>query len=231
MRTPIVAVDGTAGSGKSSVSKGVAKALGLRYLDTGAMYRAATLWMLQNGIDVSDSESVAANADRPRISIGTDPQAPTIALDGVDVSAEIRTPPVTAAVSSVSAVPAVRKQMVALQRKAASDAADAGLGLIAEGRDIGTVVLPHADVKLFLVADPEVRAARRAAEDAARGHGGAVHATAAELARRDHADSSRSASPLVQAEDAIVIDGTFDDLDTVIAKAVAAVRSRIGEGT
>ncbi len=231
MRTPIVAVDGTAGSGKSSVSKGVAQTLGLRYLDTGAMYRAATLWMLQNGIDVSDSESVAANAHRPRISIGTDPQSPTISLDGVDVSVEIRTPAVTAAVSSVSAVPAVRKQMVALQRKAATDAADAGMGLIAEGRDIGTVVLPHADVKLFLVADPEVRAARRAAEDAARGHGGAVHTTAAELARRDHADSSRSASPLVQSEDAVVIDGTLDDLDTVIAKAVAAVRSGIGEVT
>lgn len=226
MSTPIVAVDGTAGSGKSSVSKGVAVRLGLRYLDTGAMYRAATLWMLEHGVDVNDAEAVAANAALPRITIGTNPAAPSISLDGLDVSREIRTPAVTEAVSAVSAVPAVRQQMVELQRQAATAAEAAGVGLIAEGRDIGTVVLPHADVKLFLVADQEVRAARRAAEDAQRGHGAAVQTTAAELARRDAADSSRTASPLVQADDAVVIDGTYDDLDTVIARAVEVVSTR-----
>ena len=223
MTAVTVAVDGSAGSGKSSVSRGVARALGMRYLDTGAMYRAATLWMLRAGVDVSDPAAVADRAGEPLIESTTDPVAPAIALDGVDVSAEIRTPEVTGAVSAVSAVPAVRTRMVQMQRDAVAAAVATGAGIVVEGRDIGTVVLPTADLKVFLVADPIVRAQRRAAEDAARGHGAAVEATAQDLARRDAADSQRVASPLAKADDAVVVDATCDDLATVTARVKALV--------
>ncbi len=226
---PVIAVDGTAGSGKSSVSKGVASALGLRYLDTGGMYRAVTLWMLDHGIDVSDVEAIAAVANEPTIGSSTDPRVPQITLDGRDVSEEIRTPRVTAAVAAVAAVPAVRRAMAVRQRAVAAEARASGEGLIAEGRDIGTVVLPDADVKLFLTADPDVRAARRAAEDDARGHGGPVAATAADLARRDAADSGRATSPLKQADDAVVIDASYSSLDEVIARALAVIQERTGD--
>lgn len=223
MTAVTVAVDGSAGSGKSSVSRGVARELGMRYLDTGAMYRAATLWMLRAGVDVADPAAVAGRAGEPVIESTTDPAAPAIALDGVDVSAEIRTPEVTGAVSAVSAVPAVRSRMVQMQRDAVAGAVATGEGIVVEGRDIGTVVLPEANLKVFLVADPIVRAQRRAAEDAARGHGAAVEATAQDLARRDAADSQRAASPLAKADDAVVVDATYDDLATVIARVKALV--------
>ena len=225
----MIAVDGTAGSGKSSVSKGVANALGLRYLDTGGMYRAVTLWMLDHGVDVNDPAAIAGAADEPDISSSTDPGVPRITLDGRDVSDEIRTPRVTAAVAAVAAVPAVRRAMAQRQRSVAAAARASGQGLIAEGRDIGTVVLPDADVKLFLTADPEVRAARRAAEDVARGHGGHVAATEADLARRDAADSGRATSPLQQADDAVVLDATYHTLDEVIARALAVIQEHTGE--
>lgn len=218
-----VAVDGSAGSGKSSVSRGVAAELGMRYLDTGAMYRAATLWMLRAGIDVEDAAAVAGRAGDPVIESTTDPAAPAIALDGQDVSTEIRTPDVTGAVSAVSAVPQVRTRMVQMQREAVAVSIASGEGIIVEGRDIGTVVLPEADLKVFLVADPQVRAQRRAAEDAARGHGVEVAATAQDLARRDAADSQRKASPLAKADDAVVVDATYDDLATVIGRVKALV--------
>lgn len=218
-----VAVDGSAGSGKSSVSRGVAAELGMRYLDTGAMYRAATLWMLRAGIDVEDAAAVAGRAGDPVIESTTDPAAPAIALDGQDVSTEIRTPDVTGAVSAVSAVPQVRTRMVQMQREAVAVSVASGEGIIVEGRDIGTVVLPEADLKVFLVADPQVRAQRRAAEDAARGHGVEVAATAEDLACRDAADSQRKASPLAKADDAVVVDATYDDLATVIGRVKALV--------
>ncbi|MFI0433590.1 MAG: (d)CMP kinase [Candidatus Nanopelagicales bacterium] len=219
----VVAVDGSAGSGKSSVSRGVADRLQMQYLDTGAMYRAATLWLLDHGVDVADAAAVAAQAGAIVIECGTNPLAPTIALAGRDVAAEIRSPRVTAAVSSVSAVQQLRERMVVLQRQAVDAARTAGSGIIVEGRDIGTVVLPDADLKVFLVADPQVRAQRRAAEDAERGHGGDVADTAAALARRDSADASRAASPLAKADDAVVVDGTHDDLAAVIDKVAALV--------
>ncbi len=219
----VVAVDGAAGSGKSSVSRGVAEQLGLQYLDTGAMYRAATLWLLDRGIDPADPAAVATHADEIEIESGTDPAAPTIALAGRDVAAEIRSPRVTAAVSSASAVPQLRERMVVLQRQAVAAAQGNDSGIIVEGRDIGTVVLPDADLKVFLVADQQVRAQRRAAEDAERGHGGDVADTAAALAERDSADASRAASPLAQAPGAVVVDGTYDDLAAVIDKVAALV--------
>lgn len=219
-----VAVDGSAGSGKSSVSRGVAADLGMRYLDTGAMYRAFTLWMIEHGVATDDPVAVAAQVGQPEVNVTTDPFAPAIALSSRDVSDEIRTPEVTAAVSAVSAVPQVRARLVELQREVVARAAADGVGIIVEGRDIGTVVLPDADVKVFLVADPQVRAARRAAEDAVRGHGADVDDTATAMQRRDEADSTRAVSPLAKAADAVTIDATDDDLPTVIARVTALIR-------
>ena len=221
----VVAVDGTAGSGKSSVSRGAAQILGMRYLDTGAMYRAAALWCLRHGVDVDDPAAVAAVAQRPQIVVGTSPAHSAIQVDGEDATTAIRTPEVTAAVSAVSAVPEIRAQMVAEQRHVVAQSAADGVGIIVEGRDIGTVVLPDADIKVFLQADPQVRAARRAAEDSARGHSADVSATAAALQQRDEADSGRAVSPLVQADDAVVLDATHDDLPTMIDRLVMLIRS------
>jgi len=140
------------------------------------------------------------------------------------VTAAIREPKVTAAVSAISAVPKVRATLVRQQRQVVAAAQEAGIGIIVEGRDIGTVVLPDADLKVFLTADPEVRAQRRAAEDGARGLESDVTATAAALARRDSLDSTRAVSPLQQAADAVVVDGTHDNLDTVIGRVADLVR-------
>ena len=217
MRTPVIAVDGPAGSGKSSVCRGVAAKLGLRYLDTGAMYRAITWAMLDQGVDVDDPVAVAGAAEGVVIVSGTDPTAPTIHVGTVDVEGPIRGDAVTGAVSAVSAVPAVRERLVAIQRAAVRDAVEAGRGIVVEGRDITTVVLPDADLKIFVTADPAVRAARRAAQDAELGKPVVdVQQTEAALRARDAKDSSRQASPLAQADDAIVVDTTDLTLEQVI---------------
>jgi CMP/dCMP kinase len=222
----VLAIDGPSGSGKSSVSRAVAGRLGLRYLDTGAMYRAATLWMLRHGVDVDDASAVAAHASSPTIFIGTDPAAPAVTLDGVDVSGLIRTPPVTRAVSAVSAVPAVRRRLVAEQHAiVASGSSGSSGGIVVEGRDIGTVVAPDAAVKVFLTASPNARAQRRTAERI--DPSASVQATLADLDRRDRFDSTRAASPLEQAPDAVVVDATDLSLEEVIEAVVDLVRSRI----
>lgn len=210
----VIAMDGPSGSGKSSASKGVARALGLRYLDTGAMYRAMTWWMLRNGVPVEDADAVAARAGDPVIVSGTDPDAPSISVDGQDVSEPIRTREVTNAVSAVSAVPAVRARLVGLQREIMTDG-----GIVVEGRDIGTVVAPDAPVKVYLTASEEVRAARRA-KDLAADPGASVTVTQAEQARRDRLDSTRKASPLAKAADAHEIDSTELGLAEVIEAVV-----------
>ncbi|TDB91725.1 (d)CMP kinase [Actinomadura sp. KC216] len=207
-------MDGPSGSGKSSASKGVARALGLRYLDTGAMYRAVTWWLLENGVPVEDAAAVEARAGEPAIASGTDPDAPTITVDGTDVSAPIRTRAVTNAVSAVSSVPAVRARMVALQREIIGSG-----GIVVEGRDIGTVVAPDAPVKVYLTASEEIRAARRA-KDLAADPGASVTVTQAEQARRDRLDSTRKASPLTRAGDAYEIDSTELSLAEVIEAVV-----------
>jgi CMP/dCMP kinase len=211
----VVAMDGPSGSGKSSTSRGVARRLGLRYLDTGAMYRAVTWWMLQHHVDVEDGDAVAAHAEDPVLASGTDPDAPTITVDGTDVAGPIRSPEVTAAVSAVSAVPEVRARLVRMQREIIG----AG-GIVVEGRDIGTAVAPGAEVKVYLTADPEARAARRTAELAT---GTDVTATQESLLRRDRLDSGRKASPLAMAEDAHHIDTTPFTLDEVIEQVVDLV--------
>ncbi|MGP3927029.1 (d)CMP kinase [Streptomyces sp. 8N616] len=220
--TVIVAIDGPAGTGKSSTSKAVAAKLGFGYLDTGAQYRAITWWMLANGIDVNDPAAVATAAAKPAIVSGTDPAAPTITVDGTDVSGPIRTKDVTAAVSAVSAVPEVRARITDLQR---SIAATAEPGIVVEGRDIGSTVLPDADVKVFLTASPEARAARRSGE--LKGKEAAdLAATQAALAKRDHADSNRKTSPLTKAEDAVEVDTTELTLDQVIECVVTLIEEK-----
>jgi cytidylate kinase len=209
----VVAVDGPSGSGKSSVSKGTARRLGLRYLDTGAQYRAMTYWMLQNKVDVSDPTAVAEAVAEPQLVSATDPSHPAISVDGVDASAEIRTAEVTAAVSAVSAVPAVRQRLIAAQREIIADAlADGRPGIVVEGRDIAAVVAPDADAKIFLTASEEARAQRRNTEHG--GGSGSVAATRDALARRDTADSRTNV--LDAAPGAVVVDATELTLRQVI---------------
>ena len=209
-------MDGPSGSGKSSTSRGVATRLGLRYLDTGAMFRAITWWMLLHDVDVHDPAAVAARVAEPVIESGTDPLDPLIRLDGVDAATSIRSDEVNAAVSAVSAVPEVRTRLLELQRDiiGSSDTR----GIVVEGRDIGSVVAPHAQVKIYLSADPEARAVRRSAEA-----GGDVAATQESLLARDRIDSGRRTAPLTMADGAVHLDTTFFSLEEVISQVVALV--------
>ncbi|WP_340540647.1 (d)CMP kinase [Nocardioides sp. GXZ039] len=212
--TIVIAVDGTSGSGKSSTCRGVATRLGLRYLDTGAMFRAVTWWMLRHDIDVHDPEAIAARAEEPVLASGTDPTGPTIAVDGQDVSVQIRTDAVNRAVSPVSTVPAVRSRLLEQQREIIGSG-----GIVVEGRDIGSTVWPQAEVKVYLTADPAARAARRALEEG----GSDVAATEQILRDRDRIDSGRATAPLVRADGAVEIDTTTRTLDEVIDLLVGLV--------
>jgi cytidylate kinase len=207
-------MDGPSGSGKSSTSRGVAARLGLRYLDTGAMFRAMTWWMLEHGVDVDDPGAVAAAVDAPLLVSGTDPEAPTIRVGETDVAVQIRSQDVTSAVSAVSAVPEVRARLLLEQRDIIGDG-----GIVVEGRDIGTVVAPDAEVKVYLTADPAARATRRTAEMA----GANVQATQQDLLRRDTIDSGRATAPLAMADDAHHIDTTPYTLEEVIDQVVDLV--------
>jgi cytidylate kinase len=218
--TIVIAMDGPSGSGKSSASKGVARSLGFRYLDTGAMYRAMTWWMLSQGVPVDDAARVAARAGEPLIELGTDPCAPVIRVDGTDVSGPIRTREVTNAVSAVSSVPVVRERLVALQREIMATG-----DVVAEGRDIGTVVAPDAAVKIFLTASEEVRAQRRAG-DLTADPAATVQTLIEEQARRDRMDSTRKASPMTKADDAVEIDSTELKLEEVVDAVVRLVKER-----
>lgn len=218
----IVAIDGPAGTGKSSTSRSVATELGLSYLDTGAQYRAITWWMISNGVDVQDASAVATAADKPVIVSGTDAANPTITVDGVDASGPIRTQEVTAKVSAVSAVPEVRAVITELQR---SIAAAAGNGIVVEGRDIGTTVLPDADLKVFLTASPEARAARRTGELKGK-EATDLAATREALIKRDAIDSTRKVSPLAKADDAVEVDTTDLTLQQVIECVVTLVEEK-----
>jgi CMP/dCMP kinase len=223
----VVAIDGPSGSGKSSVSRGVAARLGLRYLDTGAQYRAMTYWMLQNKVDIADPAAIAADAGAPRIVSGTDPAGPAISVDGHDVAVAIREADVTGAVSAVAAVPEVRARLIALQREIIGSG-----GIVVEGRDIASVVAPDAAAKVFLTTSEDARAARRNAEHAANGtDGGAagtVAATREALTRRDSVDSRTNA--LAAAPGAVVVDATELTLEQVIDE-VAGIVIHTAEGT
>jgi cytidylate kinase len=219
-----VTLDGPSGTGKSSVARDVATRLGAAYLDTGAMYRAATVAVLDAGVDLDDVDGIARAVAAADICIGTSAEAEVVQVDGVDVAARIRGTEVTRAVSPVSAVPAVRRLLVQRQRDLVA-AADA---VVVEGRDIGTVVLPQATCKIYLTAAPEVRAERRAGQlgvtDPAR-----IAQIAADLRRRDEHDSSRADSPLRPAADAIVVDSTGLDREAVVERVLDLARTAVGE--
>lgn len=222
-----VAMDGPSGTGKSSVSRRLAQALSASYLDTGAMYRVATLQVLRADVDLTDPVAIASAVDGLPLSIGADPSGEQVLLAGEDVAREIRGAAVTGAVSAVSAVPAVRTLLVEQQRALA-----VGVDrIVVEGRDIGTAVLPDADVKIFLTASAEARAHRRNLQNVAEGRGDDYAAVLADVQRRDHLDSTRAVSPLRAAEDAVVVDTSELGLDEVIAVLVALVNERMGAAT
>lgn len=220
----VVAIDGPAGTGKSSVSKGLARALGSRFLDTGAMYRIVTLAVLRAGVDPADAGAVEEVASTVQLSVGYDPDGSCCYLAGEDVSSEIRGDEVTRAVSAVSAVPSVRARLVALQRSMAEGAG----GVVVEGRDIGTVVLPGAPVKIFLTASAETRARRRNDQNVASGLADDYEAVLDDVRRRDHLDSTRPVSPLRAAPDAVVVDTGDMTEAQVIDHLIELVRQRSG---
>lgn len=200
--TAVVAIDGPAGTGKSTVARGLANTLGSTYLDTGAMYRAVTLAVLRSGIGLDDVEGIGTLAQGVQVSVDSQPDGDRTYLGGEDVSREIRGDEVTRAVSAVSAVPAVRTRMVALQQQLAAQDG----GVVVEGRDIGTVVLPDADVKIFLTASAETRARRRNDQNIAAGLRDDYAGVLADVLRRDELDSTRAVSPLRPADDAVIVD-------------------------
>uniref|UniRef100_UPI003D8E0C26 (d)CMP kinase n=1 Tax=Gordonia sp. B7-2 TaxID=3420932 RepID=UPI003D8E0C26 len=223
-RPGVIAIDGPAGTGKSTVSKRLAEQVGAQYLDTGAMYRAATLAVLEADVPLDDSRGIeAAVADAMIELIPIGDGRSRVYLNGVDVSGPIRTDEVTNAVSAVSAVPAVRSKLVALQRQHSEDAF-----VVVEGRDIGTVVFPDAEVKIFLTATPEARAQRRHAQNLAAGRDSDYDTVLASVNRRDHLDSTRTVSPLRAADDAVVVDTSELSIDEVLAALRALVHDRIG---
>lgn len=227
----VVAMDGPSGTGKSTVSRRLAVACGAAYLDTGAMYRTVTLAVLRAGFDGADPKAedvaVAAVADIRSV---TDPTAPAILLDGEDVESEIRGPEVTAAVSAVSALPAVREALVERQRTLIADATGGTQGscggIVVEGRDIGSVVCPDAPLKVYLTASEDVRAARRGAQDRKAGRNGDLATVLADVRRRDQLDSTRKTSPLHAAPDALVVDTDDLSVDDVLAELLHLVHDR-----
>ena len=219
----IVAIDGPAGAGKSTVARLVAERLGFVYIDTGAMYRAVALWAMRRQIGLDDMhrlEQLAAQAD-----IRFEPGQRTVLLNGEDVTEAIRAPGVSEAASRVSAVPGVRRALVAQQRKIGAEAP-----VVMEGRDIGTVVFPEAQMKVFLDARPEVRAERRSKELQEKGERVVVEDLAREIRERDHRDASRADSPLMQAPDAVYLDTTLLSIDEVVAEVLKLVRNRTSNG-
>ncbi|MFD5827602.1 (d)CMP kinase [Lentzea sp. NPDC060358] len=222
----MVALDGPAGTGKSTVAKRLASALDARYLDTGSMYRAVALAVLRAGVDPADQVKVAEVADTAVLLVGTSPEKPGITLDGDDVSAEIRGPEVSLAVSPVSATRHVREVLVAQQRAIIADALDHVGGIVVEGRDIGTVVSPEAPLKVFLTASADARAARRTKQDSAAGRQSTVDAALADVQRRDRYDSTRAVSPMKAADDAVEVDNTDLDLAGTVTALLELVERR-----
>jgi len=213
-RAPVVAIDGPSGAGKGTVARAVAEALGFRHVDTGAMYRAVAWKALRDGVDVSRASDVARVATEAVFALDRG-----VSIDGHDVTAAIRTPEIDAAAAAVAKHAEVRQVLVQRQR-----AYGQGRGLVMEGRDIGTVVFPNADVKIFLDASPDERARRRATDPAhAAGRSAAVDRVAEDLAARDQADRTRSASPLMRASDAVYVDTTGRPVADVVAHVLDVV--------
>jgi len=219
----IIAIDGPSGAGKSTLGKMLAKKLGLLYLDTGAMYRAVALAVNKAARSFEDTDKVADIAEKAKIDLIGEPDALKIFLDGDDVTSEIRTLEIAQAASVVSTNSAVRRVMVLHQREIGNAATN---GCVLEGRDIGSVVFPDADIKFFLTAKPEARARRRFEEDRAKGRVSTYEQTLAEINERDERDVSRADSPLTIAEDAVVIDTSELDLTEVFEAMLAKIREQ-----
>jgi len=229
MSTPLViAIDGPAGAGKSTVAQKVAVRLGLTYVDSGATYRAAALKVLQSGISPDDEQAAARLIAQTDIRIATEGLQSRVLIDGQDVTEQIRTPEVTLAAAKVSRLPEVRTKLVAAQRSCA-----VGRGVVMEGRDISTVVFPNAALKVFLRADQVERARRRLKQDSKKGRSATLEQTADEIARRDQLDAERKISPLVAAADAYQIDSTNLLADQVVEQILDLARKKgvIGSNT
>jgi cytidylate kinase len=214
----IIAIDGPSGAGKGTVARAVAAELGYRHVDSGAMYRAVGWKALRDDVSLDDERAVAAMAETSHIDVGAD----RVTIDGQDVTREIRTPRIDRAATAVARLPAVRAVLFARQREFAERG-----GIVMEGRDIGTVVFPNADVKLYLDAAPEERARRRAADPAHSGGPTAVADVATLLTERDRLDSTRPTSPLHAAADALVVDTTGKSIDLVVAEVLDVVRKAL----
>jgi cytidylate kinase len=210
----VIAIDGPSGVGKGTVARAIADAFGYRHVDTGAMYRALAWRVIDLGVDLENEPAVFALASRSEIVVANG----QVAVDGVDVTSAIRTPQIDRAVTSVARMPSVRELFVVRQRALGRDG-----GIVMEGRDIGTVVFPDADVKIYLDASPEERARRRAADPAHGGRGQALATVASAMADRDRIDSTRAASPLMIAPDAVVVDTSGLAVPDVVAKVIAII--------
>jgi CMP/dCMP kinase len=217
----VIAIDGPAGAGKSTVARALAMRLGLAYVDSGATYRAAALKVLEAGVSPGDPEAVIRLMAHTRIQVLAREGDWRVLLDGRDVTGLIRTPEVTLAAAQVSRLPEVRKKMVALQRNLV-----AGSGVVMEGRDIGTVVFPDAPIKIFLEADPEERARRRLNQEQTDGRRASLKQTAEEIRRRDQLDAERKISPLLAASEAVQIDSTHLTAQQVVERILKLARER-----
>jgi cytidylate kinase len=222
----IIAIDGPSGAGKSTLGRIIARELGYLYIDTGAMYRAVALAVLQSKTSLNDVAGVAVVAESADIKLEGDPDSLRVSLNGKDVSEEIRTEEVTHASSVISAIPQVRRTLVERQRKMGAHGS-----VVLDGRDIGTVVFPHADIKFFLTAQPQERAARRFKEERLRERDTTFEETLTDINTRDQRDSTRADSPLAIADNAIVIDSTDLSVEEVVERMLAVVREREGEET
>jgi cytidylate kinase len=226
MKPLVIAIDGPAGAGKSTVAQQLAARLGLNYVDSGATYRAAALKVLESGVSVEEEGGVAGLLAAVEIRFTTDGGQSSVWLDGRDVTQDIRTPEVTLAAAKVSRLPEVRKKLVALQRDLVGER-----GVVMEGRDIGTVVFPEAPLKIFLQADTEERARRRLEQDQKEGRSATLEQTAYEIGRRDQLDAERKISPLIAAPDAVQIDSTDLTAEEVVAQIVKLAQERGLVGT
>jgi cytidylate kinase len=220
-KSVVVAIDGPAGAGKSTIARRLAGRLGFTYIDTGAMYRAVALWALQCGVDFADLHRMEQLALAAEIELAPG----RIRLNGEDVSEAIRTPEVSSGASKIAVIPGVRRAMVAKQRALGEQ-----VSVVMEGRDIGTVVFPHADIKVFLDADPGERVRRRLDESRAKGEAAVESVLAAQMKERDQRDSTRADAPLAQAPDALYLDSTGLSIEDVEEAILKMVRARVTNG-